>query len=90
MYASSYFVSDVAEMGLQRHHRADQSVSPPTHSFFFVCHADCYEISATHNQMALHSLPGCFQSVPAFQTGIAGGRKSIWPIVLPSPDRRQR
>jgi hypothetical protein len=89
MYVSSYSVSDVAEIGLQRHHRADQSVGPPTHSFF-ICYTDCYEISATHNQMALHSLPGCFQSVPAFQTGIAGGRKSIGPIVLPSPDRRQR
>lgn len=29
--------------------------------------------SADSNQMALHSTPGCFQSLPMFQTGLTGG-----------------
>jgi hypothetical protein len=34
---------------------------------------DAPKHSASANQMALHSSPGCFQSVPAYQTGLVGG-----------------
>jgi hypothetical protein len=33
--------------------------------------------------MALHSLPGCFQSVPIYQTGKAGGR--TFPLLVSHP-----